>query len=155
MTRNVKHLDKEQRHCCTHRRQSTRNLQMFSGYIPTLPLFHSEQNDLFSQIAFQWNVKPCGPIVGRSLSSASYRGVPVSIPNKYMWNLWWTKWRWQRFCSQYCGFLPSVSFHQSCISVLLSVERQTAEAWETFRHSHAVADIGEALNSNALFLMEE
>jgi hypothetical protein len=32
----------------------------------------SEQNNLFWQIAFQWNVKLCGPIVGRSLSSASH-----------------------------------------------------------------------------------
>jgi hypothetical protein len=70
-----------------------------------------------------------------------------------MWNLWWKKWRWKKVYSQYCSFLPSVSFHQSCISVLLSAERQTAEAWETFRHSHAVADIGEALDSNALSLL--
>jgi hypothetical protein len=39
--------------------------------------------------------------------------------------------------------------------VLVSAERLTTEAWETFRHSHAVADIGEALDSNALFLLEE
>jgi hypothetical protein len=72
-----------------------------------------------------------------------------------MWNVWWTKWWWNRFGSQYFGFLPSVSVHQCCISVLLSAERQTAEAWETFRHCHAVVDIGEAVDSNALLLLEE
>ena len=40
----------------------------FSGCTPALPLSHSEQNNRFSQTAFQWNVKPCGPIVGRALA---------------------------------------------------------------------------------------
>jgi hypothetical protein len=39
-----------------------------SGRIPALPLSHSEKNNLFSQIAFRWDVKPCGPTVGRALA---------------------------------------------------------------------------------------
>jgi hypothetical protein len=34
---------------------------------------------------------------------------PGSIPGQSMWNLWWTKWHWDRFFSDYFGFSP-VSF---------------------------------------------
>jgi hypothetical protein len=36
-----------------------------------------------------------------------------SFPDQSMWDLWWTKWHWDRFDSKYCYFLISVSFHQS------------------------------------------
>jgi hypothetical protein len=28
-----------------------------------------------------------------------------------MWDLWWTKWHWDKFFSEYFGFSLSVSFH--------------------------------------------
>jgi hypothetical protein len=33
-----------------------------------------------------------------------------------MWNLWWTKWHWDRFFSEYFGFALSVSFHRCSIT---------------------------------------
>jgi hypothetical protein len=30
-----------------------------------------------------------------------------------MWDLWWTKWHWDRFFSEYFGFVLSVSFHRA------------------------------------------
>jgi hypothetical protein len=32
-----------------------------------------------------------------------------------MWDLWWTKWHWDRFFPEYFGFLLSISFHQYSI----------------------------------------
>ena len=34
------------------------------------------------------------------------------LPGQSMWDLWWTKWQWDRFFSQYIGFPLSVSLHQ-------------------------------------------
>jgi hypothetical protein len=28
-----------------------------------------------------------------------------------MWDLWWIKWHWDRFFSEFLGFILSVSFH--------------------------------------------
>jgi hypothetical protein len=29
-----------------------------------------------------------------------------------MWDLWWTKWHWDRFFPEYFGFPLSISFHR-------------------------------------------
>jgi hypothetical protein len=34
-----------------------------------------------------------------------------------MWDLWWTKWHWDRFFSEYVGFPLSISFHRSSIKI--------------------------------------
>jgi hypothetical protein len=34
-----------------------------------------------------------------------------------MWDLWWTKWHWDRFFSEYFGFPLSVSFHRCSIKM--------------------------------------
>jgi hypothetical protein len=47
-----------------------------------------------------------------------------------MLHLWWAKWYWDRFFSQYLGFPLSVSFHQRFIYMLLLAECQTGEGWE-------------------------
>jgi hypothetical protein len=39
-----------------------------------------------------------------------------SIPDQSMWDLWWTKWHWDRFFFQYFGFPLSVSFHRCYIT---------------------------------------
>jgi hypothetical protein len=28
-----------------------------------------------------------------------------------MWDLWWTKWHWDRFFSEFFGFASAISFH--------------------------------------------
>jgi hypothetical protein len=33
-----------------------------------------------------------------------------------MWDLWWTKWHWDRFLPEYFGFPLSVSFHRCSIT---------------------------------------
>jgi hypothetical protein len=34
-----------------------------------------------------------------------------------MWDLWWTKWHWDRFFSEYFGFPLSISFHRCPIKM--------------------------------------
>jgi hypothetical protein len=59
--------------------------------------------------------KPCHGSGGKP--PAFHRGGPGSIPSQPMWDLWWTKWHWDRFfLSEYFGFLLSVSFHRCSIS---------------------------------------
>jgi hypothetical protein len=29
-----------------------------------------------------------------------------------MWDLWWTKWHWDRLLSEFFGFTQSISFHR-------------------------------------------
>jgi hypothetical protein len=33
-----------------------------------------------------------------------------------MWDLWWTKWHWDRFFAEYFSFPLSVSFHRCSIT---------------------------------------
>jgi hypothetical protein len=33
-----------------------------------------------------------------------------------MWDLWWTKWHWDRFISEYFSFPLPISFHQCSIT---------------------------------------
>jgi hypothetical protein len=40
------------------------------------------------------------------------RGGPGSRPERSLWDLWWTKWHWDRFFSESFGFPLSVSFHR-------------------------------------------
>jgi hypothetical protein len=43
-----------------------------------------------------------GPIVGlKGRAYTSHRGGPSSCPGHSMWNLWWTKWHWHRFISEF------------------------------------------------------
>jgi hypothetical protein len=39
-----------------------------------------------------------------------------SIPHQSMWDLWWTKWHWDRVFPEYFGFPLSVSFHRCSIT---------------------------------------
>jgi hypothetical protein len=43
-------------------------------------------------------------------------GSPVSIQDQSMWDLWRTKWHWDRFFTEYFGFPLSISFHQCSIT---------------------------------------
>jgi hypothetical protein len=33
-----------------------------------------------------------------------------------MWDLWWTKWHWDRFFPEYFGFPLSISFHRCSLT---------------------------------------
>jgi hypothetical protein len=52
----------------------------------------------------------------RRLFAGSHRGGLCSIPGQSMWDLWWTKWHWDRFFPEYFGFPLSISFHRCSIA---------------------------------------
>jgi hypothetical protein len=41
----------------------------------------------------------------------SHRGGPGSRPGQSIWDLWWTKWHWDRFLSEFFGFY--LSYHST------------------------------------------
>jgi hypothetical protein len=43
------------------------------------------------------------------------------IPGQSMWDLWWTKWHWDRFFLAYFGFPLPISFH--CCSITSKNEK--------------------------------
>jgi hypothetical protein len=45
------------------------------------------------------------------------RGGTSSNPDRSMWDLWWAKWHWDKFFSEYFGFPLSISFHRCSIKV--------------------------------------
>jgi hypothetical protein len=45
-----------------------------------------------------------------------------------MWDLWWTKWHWDRFLPEYFGYLLSISFHRC------SITRKSREKTNNFHH---------------------
>jgi hypothetical protein len=38
--------------------------------------------------------------------------IQVTRTGQSVWDLWWTKWHWDRFFSEFFGFPLSVSFHR-------------------------------------------
>jgi hypothetical protein len=52
----------------------------------------------------------------RRLVADYHRGGPGSIAGQSMWDLWWTKWHWDRFFSKYFGFPLSISFHRCSVT---------------------------------------
>jgi hypothetical protein len=52
-----------------------------------------------------------------SYSPASHFWGPGLYPGHSMWDLWWTKWYWDRFFSEFFGFPLLMSFH--CCSPFL------------------------------------
>jgi type VI protein secretion system component VasA len=41
---------------------------------------------------------------------------PGFDPGQSLWDLWWTKWHWDRFFPEYFGFPLSISFHRCSIT---------------------------------------
>jgi hypothetical protein len=39
-----------------------------------------------------------------------------------MWDLWWTKWHWDRFFSEFFNFFLPISFHQGSILIYIILE---------------------------------
>jgi hypothetical protein len=52
----------------------------------------------------------------RQLPFFHHRGLGL-IPGQSMWDLWWTKWYWDRFFSKYFDFTVIVSFQQCSILI--------------------------------------
>ena len=50
------------------------------------------------------------------MAQASHSGGPGSVPGHSMWDLWWTKWHWDRFFPEYFGFPLSILFHRCSIT---------------------------------------
>jgi hypothetical protein len=44
-------------------------------------------------------------------------GKKKEIPGRPMWDLWWTKWHWGTFFSEYFGFPLAISFHRCSIKM--------------------------------------
>ena len=57
---------------------------------------------LYVPSALTFKLGPCHGADGQS--PASHRGGPGSITGQSVWDLWWTKWHWDRFFPEYFGF---------------------------------------------------
>jgi hypothetical protein len=47
--------------------------------------------------------------------------IKKKIPGQTMWDLWWTKWHWDRFCPEYFRF--PCQFHSTGASLLGETEK--------------------------------
>jgi hypothetical protein len=50
----------------------------------------------------------------RSLVAGLSPRRPGFAPGQSIWDLWWKKWHWDRFFSEFFGFTLSISFHRRC-----------------------------------------
>jgi hypothetical protein len=69
----------------------------------------------FFCIPYSQNGRAVVQVVSRWAVTAE--GGPRSIPGRSMWDLWWTKWHWDKFFSEYFGFSVSISFHRCSIKM--------------------------------------
>ena len=64
-----------------------------------------------------------------------FAGHTLQFLGEFIFDLCWTKWQWDRFCSEKFGFLLSLSFHQCAILILIYMMLlpggKTGEAWES------------------------
>jgi hypothetical protein len=54
-----------------------------------------------------------------------------------MWDLWWTKWHWDRFFSEYFGFPLSISFHRCSIKIVKQKKKPDRHLHHHLHHSVA------------------
>jgi hypothetical protein len=57
-----------------------------------------------------------GRAMAQAVSRTSHRGGLGSIPGQSIWDLWFTKWRWDRFFPECSCFPLSFSFHRCSIT---------------------------------------
>jgi hypothetical protein len=91
---------------------------------------------------------------GRAVAQAVGRG-PVTTEVRVharmsMWDLWWTKWHWERFFFEFFGFPLSVSFHRGSMLTYHLGDEQQARWWSQFRdtvspHRHEQQQQSQAL----------
>jgi hypothetical protein len=75
-------------------------MQIFVGkqslsWITWLPIAYLQESDLLAIIVWDTEGILCHRSGGYSLASHCYG--PGSIPDRVVWDLWWTKWHWGRF----------------------------------------------------------
>ena len=56
-----------------------------------------------------------------ALSPVFHRGRSDLLPGQFMWDLWWSKWRWDSFFFKYFNFPLPLSFHQCPTFIYLSL----------------------------------
>jgi hypothetical protein len=62
-----------------------------------------------------------------------HRGVPDSRPGQSMWDLWWTKWHWDRVFSEFFCFPLSISFQRRSPNSYHLGNEQYVCQWQQFR----------------------
>jgi hypothetical protein len=86
-----------QRNCVSYESQISvlRNLHLKNEENGFLKYFFPYQNIIEMNLLTKLYSRPRHSSSGSSL--ASQRGGPASNPGLVKWDLWWTKWRWDRF----------------------------------------------------------
>ena len=80
------------------------NADFYSNFKQCKQLFPSEPCAIIHKASFSPQLSPM-PFKGLSFAYISPQN-PDSIPGQSIWDLWWTKWQWNRFLSE-CLFFPS------------------------------------------------
>jgi hypothetical protein len=60
----------------------------------------------------------------------------VQPPDQSMWDLWWTKWHWGRFFSEFFGFPPPISFHHWLHHIHISPPHEVCDSSDQAAHYH-------------------
>jgi hypothetical protein len=68
-----------------------------------------------------------------SQSPASHSRGPGSRPGQYKWNLWWTKWHWDRFFSKFFGLPVNIILPGLSILIYHLGDEQQTHRWPQFR----------------------
>jgi hypothetical protein len=90
-----------------------------SGAIPLLLLYAFIAWSRKILVAFFFFLQVTG-LVGRAMAQAVSRRLsprrPGFDPGQSMWDLWWTKWHWDRFFPEYFGVPLPISFNYCSIT---------------------------------------
>jgi hypothetical protein len=54
-------------------------------------------------------------------SPAFHRRGPDSVPGQSMWDLWWTKWQWEKLFSEYFGAFCQLPYIQCSLFILILI----------------------------------
>jgi hypothetical protein len=76
-------------------------------------------------IAFYHNSERINSILGCAIAKAVRRRLFTAEAGQSMWDLWWTKWHWDKLLSELFSFPLSVSFHRCSIFTHVSCGRWT------------------------------
>jgi hypothetical protein len=73
-------------------------------------------------------------------SVVSRRPLPAvswgSIPDEFMWDLWWTKWHWDTFLPIYLRFSTALAFYQCPITMLCLWNVYSLRIWQFCWRKH-------------------
>jgi len=94
------------------------------------------------------------------LVTASQLGSPGFFLGKSMWDMWWIKWYWDRFLSQYVHYPISVSFLQCSILIIILIQLKRGQCVWGFNpsniviHSWILRNIGEKCTFTLFFVLK-